>query len=287
MAEEHGRHLHLLDRQRIIDESLAVALLETVAAHLGLRKRHVGRRPLLDDVHLAVDRIAEQTGAVLRITVVDAVVNTGHVDPFLDQDGQGAVERRREEREGEVAGIGHHAHIERFGHLAGDDLRSAELLDDAVEQEAGARRLRIGELQVEASVGRKVMIDQHAPRRRILGQRVAERFEARQGVEIEAEDDIRPANGFERAFGREAEDHHFADVGHPVEKIGVFVGDDHRHLMPHRREHIAPCRRGPDRIAVGVGMCDQHDLTVRCGEQFAERFDFCTVDLHRFKDTNK
>ena len=50
------------------------------------------------------------------------------------------------------------------------------------------------------------------------------------------------------------EDHDFVDAGHPVEEIGEFIGNDTRHLVPHRAQDLGPRERRPDGVAVRIGM---------------------------------
>ena len=274
MSQKHGRHLHLLDRQGVVHETLAVPLLELEAAHLVLQQRHVGHRAVLNNLHLAVDGIAEQPGAALGIGVVDVVVNVGNADARPDQHGHGAEQLRREERIGEIARVGHDAHIERFGHAARNGLRAEQRFDDGVDQKAGARRIGMRERKVETLVGRKVVVDQHAAGRRIGTDGLAEDFEPRNGVEIETEEDVRIGDGAGgAAFGVVLEDHDLLDALHPVEKIGVFVRNDARHLMSHRPQRLGPCQRRSHGVAVGIGVRHDHDLLMGGGKQFPQAFE--------------
>ena len=274
VSQKHGRHLHLLDRQGVVHETLAVPLLELEAAHLVLQQRHVGHRAVLNNLHLAVDGIAEQPGAALGIGVVDAVVNVGDRDALLDQHGHGAEQLRGEEREGEIARVGHHAHVERLGHAACDSPGAAHRLDDAVHQKTRARRIGMREHQVEALVGREVMVDQHAAGRGVGRDGVAEDFEPRNGVEIEAENHVGLRDGAPCApFGVGLEDHHLVDPGHPVEEIGIFIGHDAGHRMSHRTQDLGPCERRSDGVAVGVGVGDDDDALPGSGEHLPQTFD--------------
>ena len=63
VLDEYGRHLHLLDGERVVDETFAVALLEPEAAHLLLGERQMGHGALAHDAHLAVYDVTEQSGA--------------------------------------------------------------------------------------------------------------------------------------------------------------------------------------------------------------------------------
>ena len=111
------------------------------------------------------------------------------------------------------------------------------------------------EHQVEALVGREVMVDQHAAGRRIALDRLAEDLEPRNGVEIEAENHVGLRDGAPCApFGVGLEDHPLVDPGHPVEEIGVFVRDDARHLVSPGPQHLGPCQRRTHGVAVGVGV---------------------------------
>ena len=274
MGQEHGRHLHLLDRQRVVHETLAVALLELETAHFVLHQRHIGHRPVLDDLHLAVDDITEQSCAAFGIGVIDVVVYLGNADALLDQHRHGAEQLRREERVGEVARVGHDAHVERLGHLPRNGIGAEQRFDDAVYEETGARRIGIREREVEMPVGRKVVVDQHAARRGVGLDRIAQDFEPRHGVEVEAEEQVGLGDGAHGiARGIVLEDHDLADTRHPVEKIGVFVRDDARYLVSHSPQHLGPCERRTHGIAVGIGMGDNHDLPVCRGEKFPEGFD--------------
>lgn len=274
MGQEHGRHLHLLDRQRVVHETLAVALLELETAHFVLHQRHIGHRPVLDDLHLAVDDIAEQSCAAFGIGVIDVVVYLGDADALLDQHRHGAEQLRREERVGEVARVGHDAHVERLGHLPRNGIGAEQRFDDTVYEETGARRIGIREREVEMPVGRKVVVDQHAARRGVGLDRIAQDFEPRHGVEVEAEEQVGLGDGAHGiARGVVLEDHDLADTRHPVEKIGVFVRDDARYLVSHSPQHLGPGERRTHGIAVGIGMGDNHDLTVCRGEKFPEGFD--------------
>lgn len=123
-------------------------------------------------------------------------------------------------------------------------------------------------------VGRKVVVDQHAARRGVGLDRIAQDFEPRHGVEVEAEEQVGLGDGAHGiARGVVLEDHDLADTRHPVEKIGVFVRDDARHLVSHSPQHLGPCERRTHGIAVGIGMGDNHDLPVCRGEKFPEGFD--------------
>ena len=116
------------------------------------------------------------------------------------------------------------------------------------------------EQKIEALVGREVMIDQHAAGRGVGLDSVAEDFEPRNGVEIEAEDHVGFGNSACGApLGIGLEDHDLVDAGHPVEEIGEFIGDDAGHLMPHRTQDFGPCERRPDGIPVGIGVGDDDD----------------------------
>ena len=96
----------------------------------------------------------------------------------------------------------------------------------------------------------------------------------RHGVEVEAEEQVGLGDGAHGiARGIVLEDHDLADTRHPVEKIGVFVRDDARHLVSHSPQHLGPCERRTHGIAVGIGMGDNHDLPVCRGEKFPEGFD--------------
>ena len=111
------------------------------------------------------------------------------------------------------------------------------------------------EHQVETLVGREVMVDQHAAGGGVGLDGVAEDFEPRNGIEIEAEDHVGLRDGARGApFGVGFEDHDFVDTGHPVEEIGEFIGNDTGHRMSHRTQDLGPCERRSDGIAVGVGM---------------------------------
>lgn len=124
------------------------------------------------------------------------------------------------------------------------------------------------------SVGRKVVVDQHAARRGVGLDRIAQDFEPRHGVEVEAEEQVGLGDGAHGiARGVVLEDHDLADTRHPVEKIGVFVRDDARYLVSHSPQHLGPGERRTHGIAVGIGMGDNHDLTVCRGEKFPEGFD--------------
>ena len=90
-GNEDRRQLHRLDRQGIIHEPLAVAGLELKPAHLALQKRHISDRTVVDHLHLAVDRIAEQPGTALGEGVIDIVVDRGNVDARFDQHRNGPV----------------------------------------------------------------------------------------------------------------------------------------------------------------------------------------------------
>ena len=108
----------------------------------------------------------------------------------------------------------------------------------------------------------------------VLASIVSLRISSRHGVEVEAEEQVGLGDGAHGiARGIVLEDHDLADTRHPVEKIGVFVRDDARHLVSHSPQHPGPCERRPHGIAVGIGMGDNHDLTVCRGEKFPEGFD--------------
>ena len=126
-----------------------------------------------------------------------------------------------------------------------------------------------------------MVIDQYARRRYILRQNVAQGFETGQGIEIETKDEIRSTDCRQGLFGIETEDRYPIDIRHPVKEIGIFVGNDHRHVVAHRHQHFPPCQRGPDRVAVRVGMRDQYDLSGAIREQTAEGCDFIVFELHR------
>ena len=66
----------------------------------------------MDQLHFAVDDIAEEAGSSGRVGVIDTVVNIGNHDAAFQQDGHGTEQLGREVREGEVARVGHHADIE-------------------------------------------------------------------------------------------------------------------------------------------------------------------------------
>ncbi len=92
---------------------------------------------------------------------------------------------------------------------------------------------------VEPRVGLQVVVDQHAARRGVRGDRLAEVLQARDGVEVEAEDHVGRLDGLPRApLGVVLEDHHLVDAGHPVEEIGVFVRHDAQ--SPRGRASAAP-----------------------------------------------
>lgn len=139
-GNENRRHFHRLDRKSVIHEPLAVAGLELKPAHLALQKRHIGDRTVVDHLHLAVDRIAEQPGTALGEGVIDIVVDRGNVDARFDQHRNGPVQLRRKERKREVPRIGHHTHVQRLGHTPRNRLRSQQLFENLVDQESGARR---------------------------------------------------------------------------------------------------------------------------------------------------
>ena len=128
-------------------------------------------------------------------------------------------------------------------------------LDKAVDQKAGARRFGVREDDVETLVGLQVVVDQHAAGRRIALDRLAEDLEPRNGVEIEAEEDVGLGDGLHGTpLGVGLEDHDLLDAGHPVEEIGVFVRDDARHLVSPGPQHLGPCQRRTHGVAVGIGV---------------------------------
>lgn len=87
------------------------------------------------------------------------------------------------------------------------------------------------------------MVDQHAAGRGVGRDGVAEDFEPRNGVEIEAENHVGLRDGAPCApFGVGLEDHHLVDPGHPVEEIGIFIGHDAGHRMSHSYAGPRPMR---------------------------------------------
>ncbi len=109
--------------------------------------------------------------------------------------------------------------------------------------------------EVEPFVGREVVVDQHAAGRGVGLDGGAENLQPRNSVEIEAEKNIGFGNGPRGTpLGVGFEDHDFVDAGHPVEEIGEFIGNDTRHLVPHRAQDLGPRERRPDGVAVGIGM---------------------------------
>ena len=282
MGEEHGRHLHLLDRERVVHETLAVALLELETAHLVLHQRHVGYRAVFDHLHFAVYGVAEQPCAALGVGFVDVVVQARDVDARFGQHGHGAVERGREEREREIARVGHHAHVEPLGHFARDGLRAEKPLDERVDHEAGARSVGVGEQQVETGCGREVVVDEHALGRGVALDGVAQDFETRYGVEVETEQDVRLVDGARRAaLFVGFENHDLPDAGHPVEEVGIAVRHDAGHPVPHVAEHGAPCERRTHGIAVGIGVRENDDPLFGAFEQSPQMFRILMRNFHK------
>ena len=206
---------------------------------------------------------------------------SGIDDALLDQHGHGAEQLRGEEREGEIARVGHHAHVERLGHAACDSPGAAHRLDDAVHQKTRARRIGMREHQVEALVGREVMVDQHAAGRGVGRDGVAEDFEPRNGVEIEAEDHV----GLRRWRARARPSvsvlkiTDLVDPGHPVEEIGVFV-------RARRRSPHVPSYAGPRPMPATIrrrrrrGWCGRRStmLLPGSGRAVSRRRSICSFD---------
>ena len=187
----------------------------------------------------------------------------------------------REEREGEVARVGHHPHVERLGHAPRDGVGAAERLDDRVDHEAGRRGVGEREGEVESVVGREVVVDQHAPRRGVGLDRLAEDLEPRHGVEVEAEDCVGLFDGpHGTALGVGLEDDDFVDTLHPVEEVGVFVRHDAGHRVAHAAQNLGPGERRSHGVAVGIGVRhDDEPLGGSC-QQVAQLLDVCLGNLH-------
>ena len=137
------------------------------------------------------------------------------------------------------------------------------------------------EHEVEAFVGRQVVVDQHAAGRGVGLDGGAENLQPRNRIEIETEEDIGFGNGPCGApLGVGLEDHDLVDAGHPVEEIGEFIGNDAHHLVAHRAQDLGPCERRPHGIAVGIGVGDDDDPLSGTLEHLPQAFNVFFRKLH-------
>ena len=115
--------------------------------------------------------------------------------------------------------------------------------------------------------------DQHAAGRGVGLDGVAEDLQPRNGVEIEAENQVRSGDRPLRTpLGVGLEDHDLVDAGHPVEEIGKLVGNDARHLVAHRAQDLGPGERRPHGVAVGIGVGDDDDPLSGAREHLPQAF---------------
>ena len=230
---------------------------------------------------LRVDGVPEQACAPFGEGVIDVVVDLRQVDARFGEHGDGAVEVGREEREREIARVGHHADVHRLGHGRGDGPGAAQTLDDFIDDERGARSVGVRKHQLEARIRGQMMVDQHAPGGGVGFDDVAQVFQARDGVEVEAEDQVGLLHGAGGApLGVGFIDDHLPDAGHPVEEIGVFVGHHAQNPVSHAAQDFGPCERRSDGIPVGIGMRDDHDTPARLAEQVVQTQDRLFIESH-------
>ena len=164
MLGEDCRHTHLLYRQRIVHKALVVALLEPETTHLRLGERHIRHRTLTQGLHLAVDGVAEQSRTTLGERVIDIVVYLRNVDARSAQHRQRHIEVGRKVREGEVTRVGHHTHIQHLRLLRRHALGTPQSLNNLIDKVRGARRIGIGEHNVELLRWVEVVVDEDTTR---------------------------------------------------------------------------------------------------------------------------
>ena len=254
--DKHRRHADTPDRQRIIDEPLAIALYEVEAPHLLLGQGHVRHAVPIVGHHLVVQHVPEQPHPSLRKIVVHAAVDVRHVHSAVDQHRYGPEQIGSQVAETEIAGIGHDADIQRLGHRLVDRIGSGQRLDQLIDDIGSRTGVRIGKLhRITVHRRMQVMVDQYALGRRIGRRRIGHPVEPVDLIEIHAKDHVRLADELRHLPVRILlENPDIPDIGHPFEKIRVPVRRDAARRMPQTFEVRAPRQRGADRIAVRIGM---------------------------------
>ena len=93
-------------------------------------------------------------------------------------------------------------------------------------------------------------------------------------MEIETEDQVGLFDGAGgAALGVGLEYHHVAYARHPVEIVGILVGDDAGDRMSRAAQRLGPCDGRAYGVAVGVGMRKDHYPPLRSLQKTAQSFD--------------
>ena len=108
-----------------------------------------------------------------------------------------------------------------------------------------------------------MVINEHTSCRGVLLHHIAQRIQAREGVEVEAEDCIGLGNKRDSPVGLVLVDYNVAYARHPVQIVGVLVGHDARHRVTSLAQCLGPRYRRAHGIAIGVGVREYHHLLWR------------------------
>ena len=131
LAERYGK-AHVLDLQRHVDETLAVALGVLETLKVVARECEIGGVEVVNNVHLLVENITLKTQAMFAENVIDVTIYSVLVDALGEELADDEENLRRIAGKGEASSVGHHATIDRNGKLA-VELREKSKLPDKTE----------------------------------------------------------------------------------------------------------------------------------------------------------
>jgi sulfide:quinone oxidoreductase len=105
-----------------------------------------------------------------------------------------------------------------------------------------------------------VMVDKHSLGPDVSSNNISQRIQARVGVKIQAEQDISLGQKSLDTLGVVLIDNHITDAAHPIQIVGVFVGDHTLNIVPLVAQSLGPRDRRADSIAIGIGVREDYHI---------------------------
>ncbi len=204
--------------------------------------------------------ISVETQTVRRIGEIHTAIDFILVDTPLKQRGDSAVYLRGVGRIREIAGIGHHASVQAFGHIGVDKVTAPHPVKHKIYQQRGGGCFRMRNHYIRKRPRKQVVVNHHLQRRRCQHGllHVVDPFGV---VIVQGKYHIGVMQHF-RSRTLEARERHY--IARSRKKGKIFrgsVGRYHLHALAGVCQSRRQAERRPHGIAVGRKMAGNHHLT--------------------------